>query len=230
VSRLLVALVVVAIAVTVVRPAASSPYRWRSLKGAMTVGVSLLLLPSALFFAFGDEGAVQTARNPPRTPLCTASTPHICIWPEDRKYLPALSAMSRRMSQLPPGLVTVRSEFEADGLRSADPSGTGGFDLPSGSLWEAATDLSLDILSSTFPGTCVPNGAAAQNAFTIANFTVATWLEDRLFGASQPSGVHGGPPDVNVQRVAAVVAKPNIAQVNWVHREYKIIRQPPCEG
>ncbi|MFF1404998.1 ABC transporter permease [Streptomyces sp. NPDC058294] len=94
-------------------------------------------------------GPVQTARANPSAPTCTRTEPKICVWPEERMYLPRLEALARRVAELPP-VIKSPSAFYEEGLRGGKGQDTD-FSIFEGSMWEVADSMSIAISRASTP-------------------------------------------------------------------------------
>ncbi|MEV6926808.1 hypothetical protein AB0M46_20195 [Dactylosporangium sp. NPDC051485] len=160
-------------------------------------------------------------------PLCSTGTPNVCLWPEDRKYLPEIEAMLARIRTLPPGMFVVPSTFFERGLRE-ERRGDDDFEVIEGSLWSISPNFVGSIVNATITTFCPAADAAAEDRRTHAYFELDTWLEARINGAQRPADVHGGPPGVDVAAVGRLIDTPEQQQIEWVRQRLTTIRETPC--
>jgi len=226
VVRLALGAAAVVIAVAALNPWRRPAWSRRSWRPVVVVGVIVCL--AAGLAALISAGPLLTERAVTIRPVCTAAAPRMCLWPEDRKYLPQLAAISRRLATLPPGLVAVPRQFHEQSLLL--DKGTpvvvpgsfadimGGGDLPF-----AIADMAAGIVSTTFPHACAAQpGTPPYNAW----LNLTNWLTLRAAGnlAVAPPPAPGGDPAA----AARIVRQPEASQVAWVQQQEKDIRNARC--
>ncbi|KUN78297.1 hypothetical protein AQJ66_31690 [Streptomyces bungoensis] len=171
-------------------------------------------------------GPVQTARASRSAPMCTRAEPKICVWPEERKYMPRLEAMAKRVSELPPA-ITSPSAFYEEGLRGGKGQDTD-FKIFEGSMWEVADSMSIAVSRASTPRYCPAQNSDAEDRRTMAYFELDSWLAARISGAGQPSDIHGGPPGVDQKAIARLIHQPEPAQQSWAKKRLKVIEGTRC--
>ncbi|MCS0602515.1 ABC transporter permease [Streptomyces sp. LP11] len=189
------------------------------------IGTSVLAL--ACLAGVLTAGPVQTARAEPGSPTCTRTEPKICVWPEERKYLPRLEAMAARVSALP-AVITSPSEFHEQGLRGGKGQDID-FSIFEGSMWEVADSMSIAVSRASTPPFCQASDSGAEDRRMMAYFELDSWLAARISGAGQPSDIHGGPPGVDQKAIARLIKRPEPAQENWAKKRIKVIKDTPCD-
>ncbi|MGW5098708.1 hypothetical protein ACWEQ1_34860 [Streptomyces nodosus] len=171
-------------------------------------------------------GPVQTARAEPSAPMCTRTEPKLCVWPEERMYIPRLEAMARRVSELPP-FITSPSAFYEEGLKGDSAQDTD-FSIFEGSMWEVADSMSIAISRASTPPFCPAVNSSAEDRRMMAYFELDSWLAARISGAGQPSGIHGGPPGVDQRAIARLIEQPKQVQEDWAKKRIKVIEGTRC--
>lgn len=128
--------------------------RWPAgIIGVAVVVAAVVMMPSQ---------DVLKARAAPADPLCSATAPRVCLWPEDRKYLDEVSALASRAGRLP-SLLRVPRTFYEQGLQPrTGATGASGFSLDNGSvsdglMWFVASSMEGDVWAATFGSrACLP--------------------------------------------------------------------------
>lgn len=189
-------------------------------------GVAALAFVAAVM-TIGAAGPLEAMRPPPVRPVCTTTVPEVCLWPEDRKYLPAVAAMANRLAAMPTGLVTLPRVFYERGLRPGRTYYYSDFLIIEGSTWSVSPSMSGAIMSATLPSLCNASGVTSDNVRQTALFNLDAWLQVRANGEGQPSTVHGGPP-IDLHAVARLAASPDATQARWVREQLSTIRATPC--
>ncbi|MGW1198534.1 DUF7224 domain-containing protein [Streptomyces sp. NPDC002536] len=220
----------VAVTACLLRRPLYAPGKHRSIGGFGVPRVaSLGVVVCACLASLTIAGPIQITRGPSREPLCTSGTPTVCLWPEDRKYLPDAQKMANRMRDLPKGFFKVPSEFHERGLRKgAQPASE--FYIMEGSMWDPAATMAGSIVSASWPsgnGCTLPDGPRLTREFRNATSELNVWLTMRIFGGGVPSGIHGGPP-VNLQTIARVTQQPGEEQSKWTSSRIDIIHHAFC--
>lgn len=183
----------------------------------------------ALVTTFGilSGGPLQVARAAPDDPLCSGNTPKVCVWPEDRKYLPEIVAMVGRIRDLPTTQLKIPSTFFEYGLRDSTTN-TSDFRIVEGSTWSVSPSLAGEILQLSAPWCPTQNPSAAARR-DLATWELSAWLEARMNGTGQPDSVHGGPPGVDLTKIASLIKKPETEQAQWLTTHIRTIRETPCD-
>ncbi|MFJ3306231.1 ABC transporter permease [Streptomyces sp. NPDC086549] len=221
------ALALSAVAVAVLTPRTLPGYtgeRGKVSARLPAIGCSVLVV--ACLAGVVTAGPVQTARANPSTPLCTRTEPKICVWPEERMYLPRLEAMARRVSELPPFIKTP-SVFYEEGLRGSKGQDTD-FTIFEGSMWEVADSMSIAITRTSTPRFCEATDSKADDRRMMAYFELDSWLTARVSGAGRPSDIHGGPPGVDQRAIAKLIKRPESVQEDWAKKWFKVIEGTRC--
>ncbi|MEV0484163.1 hypothetical protein AB0I69_26575 [Streptomyces sp. NPDC050508] len=221
------ALALAAVAVAVLTPRSLPGYtgaRGKLIARLPTVGSSALAV--ACLAGVITAGPVQTARANPSAPTCTRTVPKICVWPEERMYIPQLDAMAKRVSGLPPAIKSP-SVFYEEGLRGHKAQDTD-FSIFEGSMWEVADSMSIAISRASTPAFCQAANSSAEDRRLMAYFELDSWLAARISGAGQPSDIHGGPPGVDQRAIARLIKQSQSAQQDWVEKRIKVIKVTRC--
>ena len=221
-GRLLLAVLAIVLAV-----ALPSCFRAASSNGRKVAGGVAACLFVVAVLSIGAFGNLQRLRPPPAHPVCTTTRPQVCLWPEDRKYLPTVAAMANRLATIPANLVTMPPVFYERGLRSGATDYYADFLIIEGNAWSVSPGLSGVIMSASFPGLCDTNNLNAQNARQNSLFSLDAWLQARANGRGQPSDVHGGPP-IDLQAIGRLVEESEATQDAWVRHEIATVRSTPC--
>ncbi|MBO0652865.1 hypothetical protein J1792_08710 [Streptomyces triculaminicus] len=229
-ARALMAMALVIAAVSLRRKSPLSVGRvWNlSAHRGRTLVVGVLLCGSILGLSMA--GPVQVARSAPSQPLCTKGTPRICLWPEDRKYLPEAEGMVKRINRLPRRLFTIPSEFQERGL-SGPGEPFSGFFILEGSMWNPAATMAGSIMHASWPkenGCTLPLGSRLTPQFRQASADLTAWLTVRIFGGGTPAGIHGGPPNVSMPAMAQLADKPEGEQMDWVKSRMQVVHNTFC--
>jgi hypothetical protein len=219
-ARLAVALTVAALAVTIIPLAERADARRTPRRYAPSAIAGGLVI--AAVAALATTGPLRYARPAPARPLCSADTPRVCVWREDRKYLPIASQMAHRLGVLPADLITVPATFYEQGLRSGSEAGTDFntiFDT-----WSIAQNMAFTVSSATVSDANCTISDANQHRYITAVFEFDQWLTERAFGARQPSDIHGGPPGIDQAAIAQLITKPESQQADWASQRLQVIR------
>jgi hypothetical protein len=226
--RLACAAALVGVALTAVRPAVGgfvSPRRAVAVTGA-GLGVFGVLAVSVV-----AAGPLGRERERPDAPVCTDGAPVICLWPENRKYLPVMAAMAERAGALPAGLFTVPDRFDEKGLSGLDRTRFEyhqDFSIISGSPWSVSPTIAGRILEASTPPYCDAADEETGERRQHAIFELLVWIEARLNNASQPSDVHGGPPGVDLRRIGGLITLSEAEQAQWAAERLETIRATRC--
>ncbi|MEU8400747.1 hypothetical protein AB0C28_36640 [Nonomuraea sp. NPDC048892] len=157
--------------------------RWKSLTLTVLGGTGAVLV------TMSTTGVSD--RHVPDHPLCVSGAIEICLWPEDRKYLPLVRALDQRAATLPTdwrlpahldqyGLK--RIERNDNGERAVELDGA--FKFPDGSKWGLALGMSHAILNRTL-GPC--DWKAIWKAEDFTPETLRKWLEFYLAESNRPA-------------------------------------------
>ncbi|MFG2695214.1 ABC transporter permease [Kitasatospora sp. NPDC048407] len=179
--------------------------KWRA-RSFGTAGGVLALAGSLVLWALAGPLVVQ--RSAPSRPLCTDGVPKICVWPENRRYLPELRELAERAAALSAGRFRVPAQFAEEGLDGRELDRGNRFVLREGEVWEVATAMAIGTAAETVPLSCGREGAG--------QWELIAWLTARFAGHGVPASVHGGPPGVDQEAVGRLVAQPEEVQLAWV--------------
>lgn len=192
----------------------------------VTGGVASLLALALSMTAVGMAGPLRETRAAPSEPVCTSTVPRVCLWPDDRKYLPTLGAMAVRLREIPGGDLVLPGEFYESGL--SGNSQDDGFPIIEGSPWSASSTMAGAVTRATIPGYCDAVNIDAENRRLAAYFELEAWMGARLNGTGQPADVHGGPPGVDLAAIGRFIEQPESIQIPWVRQRLTTIRDTPC--
>ena len=168
-------------------------------------------------------GPLTTQRRPPSQPRCSSAVARVCVWPEDEKYLPALSAQAARLAAaVTPVLALPQGPFMEAGLRTTENDND--FTTSLG-LWGTATSLAGSVINSADSIRCSNVSPANSDAFYHDSFEILQWLVTRTYGEVQPEDVRGGPPGVDLPGIAALIREPAAAQQSWLQGEIGQLRR-----
>ncbi|MFD4394318.1 ABC transporter permease [Kitasatospora sp. NPDC058478] len=223
--RLLIACLAVSLVVLVDRPVKAERKRIEGAWPERVTALGCAVAVVALGAVYGPMGPVQVRRSAPEASLCTASQPKICVWPEQRKYLPQLEAMATRAAQLPRGLIISPPVFYERGLKNSTVEES--FTIREGSMWEVAISMSILIVNASTPS-CVAKTSDDQGKILTADFELDSWVAARITGSGQPSDVHGGPPGVDQEAIGRLIMQSETAQNNWAQERIQSIKGIHC--
>lgn len=217
------------LAVALVVAAAVLPGLTRGLVNGYRPGLAMASI-AALAAAYVVLGSMITWRQDllvarePVNPLCTEGIPQICIWPEQRRFLGELDAMTARIRALDvPGLGLPTVVYE-EGLRPGGESQ--GLFLAGGNPWMIASGLASEVLIASLESPqCIPEGKEDQ--LTQASLELIYWLTLRIAGSPQPDTVHGG-PDVDRSMIEQVASAPLPEQRRWARQRLGILNSSDC--
>ncbi len=204
----------------------SPPPVWTSRWAGVSLTLGLLLATGSGIALASGRAVALVPRHPPDATTCVGSSRSLCVWPDERKYLPELTTMSDRLSSLSGSGLNIPQHMVEEGL--AVPPSTASFSLH-GSVWMAAFEMSMDIQIRTW-GTqwCLPTSEAAVNRIVIANEEMQYWLTVYLAGP-QPANVFGGPPDIDAVAITKFATDGTAADHRaFVAEHIAIIDQARC--
>jgi hypothetical protein len=223
--RLALCLAVVALAV--LAPRTLTGYAGKQVQLTTRLpAVGCLILTAACLAGVLSGGPLRVERKAPDTPLCTAAEPEICLWPEERKYLPQVEAMAKRVAELPPNIKSPAAFYE-EGLRGKVAEDTD-FSIFEGSMWEVAASMSISISRTSTPPFCHAVDSKAENKRIMAYFELNSWLAARITGAGQPANIHGGPPGVDQKEIAKIIKWSESDQQSWAQKRLDVIEDTRC--
>lgn len=225
-GHLMLAVATVLLALFGRRPARKVPIYGPS--PAMGITVAAVFL--AALFVVSVSGPIQVSRPSPAQALCTPTAPRICLWPEDRKYLPDAAAMAQRMNALS-GTFTVPSAFYEEGLAPPDAGAAGppgSFYILEGSMWDSSESMADAILQDSRPHGCAATPANWSDSLVRAGGELSMWLAMHVYGGPRPDSMHGGPPGVDLNSIAAVLNQSVDEQSAWVQTRMKVFHDAYC--
>ncbi|RKS76399.1 hypothetical protein BZB76_1754 [Actinomadura pelletieri DSM 43383] len=224
-TRLVLAAAITGLALLIPLAAAKGTQRWRSglMPRLTAAGICVGLVVVTYEIALG--ASLQTERAAPAEPLCSKGTPRVCVWPEDRKYLPELEKMANRLASLPSDRFKVPSTFMEAGLGEDKYAG---FQIIEGSMWSVSPNMASSVLQETVKPYCPAANQAAEDRHMRATFELTIWLEAWANNAGQPASVGGGPPGVDLRQIGALVKQPETTQFQWAKQRIDQINGTPC--
>jgi hypothetical protein len=204
--------------------------RWPRPSGqrAFSVGAAVGVVAAA---ALLPATPVLAQRQPPSQPLCTATNSRICLWPDERKYLPDFSQMGRRLAALRDSTLDIPSTFYERGLnRVADragksfysPVGAGGFYL---TAFEMAAIITDDSLTGRL---CLPRDPAEQAKVFNASEFLLDWLSAQIAGGGQPPSVHGTNSIADSGQIGRMLFWPVQRRRAFTQRLISIVKSSSC--
>lgn len=149
--------------------------------------LSLVALVAVLATMLGTS--VLQRRTPTASPLCVSGAITYCLWPENAKYVPLVTAVDRDVAalpiklKLPPKMVDYAmagsTTWNSDGIEielpgAFDPQ----FDISEGSRWSLARGLSVAIVDSVFASCSLDAPIDPEQG----REQLRAWLEYRLAG------------------------------------------------
>lgn len=94
--------------------------------------------------------------------------------------------------------------------------------------WFAYSAMASAVMQASFSYKCIPQEATAQDDFNQHNFALNLWITITLNGGPKPPEVHGGPPGIDIDAVARVVAAPRAEQDVWLRSHIATLKALPC--
>ncbi|WP_441251317.1 ABC transporter permease [Kitasatospora sp. McL0602] len=216
-----------AIAVLVARPTfrRHGRGRWQTTPARRFTALGVVVAFVLAAVAVGPAGRIRVQRAAAANPVCSETVPRVCLWPEDRKYLPEATAMAARMSKIPAGMFTVPGDFYEQGLRSSQPND---FYILEGSLWDPAISMGSAIVQSEIPPLCLAVDNETMERIGLASGELSMWLAARIYGAGRPVNMHGGPPGVDMEFIARLTTQPEEAQIAWAQQRLQTLHSVSC--
>lgn len=218
--RLAVALAVALLAVTIVPWSERADAR-RTPRRYVPSVVAVVVLVTATI-ALGAGGSLRYRRPAPAPALCSSSAPRVCVWPENRKYLPVASGFAQRIASLPPGLMQMPDGFYEQGLRSG-PGSDSDFNTVLDS-WGIAQNMAFSVSAATARASNCSVSDANRQRYITATFEFNQWLTEWTFGARQPDDIHGGPPGIDESMIARLITLPRAEQTSWAQQRLQLMR------
>lgn len=182
--------------------------------GTVPVAVLVIVLAGLL----NGARPMQSERDP--EPVC-AGSPRLCLWPDHESFRAPLNAATDRLAHRLPSAMRMPDQFSESGLGGGNP-----LQLPP--PWFAYSSMASAIMEDSFDLSCVPQDPGAQKSFYAHDFALLLWLMMTANGGPPPPDVHGGPPGVDLEEVAGVVASPAADQEAWVARHVTALQAVKC--
>ncbi|MFE7424957.1 ABC transporter permease [Streptomyces sp. NPDC057545] len=221
--RLLFALSLVGLAVLLPRPSRSMKGVRRTLPARTRLAVtSFAALAFVLAASIPVAGEVRVQRQASSvTPLCRSASdvsPRVCVWPEHRKYLPELTNMARRLSEIPDSWIRTPDTFYEYGLRPTD-LGDPGFEIMEGHVRSAAIAMGMQTKDESL-GVCIPPRDAPRARQAVNN--ISMWFEYRAMGQDLETAdagltISGAPGSQRAAGEASVMSESD--QRSWTSTE-----------
>lgn len=225
-ARLFFAAILIVIA-TLGRPTTRRQFRgWAKSRNFLWVRATSAVAAPLALIALPATGPVQTERPAPSHPSCSTGSPRVCVWPEDRKYLPQLTKMAARLADIPQDWVKTPEAFYERGLRGPMESAND-FEVVEGNMWLAVPSMVGNVIQASVVDDCSEIREDSQQKVSMAMFELQVWLEFRATGAMERTGVYGGPP-VDHAAISAVARESEAAQAAWTSERLELIREAPC--
>ncbi|MGN9811990.1 hypothetical protein ACTMSW_21855 [Micromonospora sp. BQ11] len=226
-ARLVVSLGLVAMAILI--PSLVRTPRF-SAKSAVSFCLPALIATAAMALGVvgtANSGRLVVDRAAPQAFVCTNTHPKVCLWPEDRKYLPLATTMMERLNAIPAGILQLPEAFYEYGLRDRHKYSSD-FLIAEGHPWSMSSGIASAIHEMTFPPYCQAINEVEEDRRLAARFDVGQWLESRLNGEGQPASVGGGRPGVDRQAIEELLKQPEEVQAEWVRQRVKIVSETRC--
>lgn len=177
------------------------------------LGIGLATVALTIAVVAGQPSLVPRTDN--ARPVCTSTSPRLCVFPEMPGAVPELAAMADRIAALPQARFSAPAELVQTGL----PPVPGGVTFPAeGHRWFVADSLAGIVASKSGIG-CVPMDMEGESASIASDeyFVVLEWLAARIYGEARPADVHSTVDGMLDQaEIAALLAMPDTAQLAWV--------------
>ncbi|MYS93809.1 MULTISPECIES: hypothetical protein [Streptomyces] len=203
-------------------------FRWPQTFGARVAascaGFAVLVAFSSLIFA----GPIRVDRAATDSPLCSTSSPRVCIWPEDRKYLPELTAMAERLDAVPQKWLNLPDTFYQSGLRPDPRYIPIDFSFSEGQLWFAAPNFAGVVIQRSITDKCEERSRVSAQKYSDAILQLDLWLEFRLMGSSKLS-INSTLSDAQLSEPQRIVQASEGEQASWVDKQLKVIHNLPCQ-
>lgn len=213
-----IALVIAAVTVAVLR---DEPRRGSPSRVIPAVAAAFLLVIG--IFTTVNTPSLMTARSPV-APECTGTTPTICVWPENHKYLDDLSAMADRAARLSEAGLEVPAVYYESGLRPGEP----GFVIIEGSMWAVAGHVAGGILMANQPNLeC--EWTSLSETYSLASGELSFWIEARVAGGGHRD-YRGGNSNIDMDAIEAMVdSADDHTQFAWATERLATMKhESPC--
>ncbi|GHE25483.1 hypothetical protein GCM10018784_74150 [Streptomyces hydrogenans] len=190
--------------------------RWGYLPIAPSLGITTMVIAAV---ALGPIGFPQVKRAPLTQPLCSATTPQVCVWPENQSSLTKAAEAGQQVAKAAAGVLPVPPRFYETGLQPNREAQAHGFSMRGGI--EATTD---DMISEVLPHppVCTDSFTTQQmSQFADAYQNLSAWLFARATG---PGTVSGDVPGA-VHRILRQNAP---EQTTWAREQAATIQSIQC--
>ncbi|MDD7384392.1 MAG: hypothetical protein SPI12_03635 [Actinomycetaceae bacterium] len=147
--------------------------------------------------------------------LCTHTSPRICVWPDNRKYMPELEVLSRNMHRLSEYGLEVPDRFMEQGLADPKDASSAPFNIDGGSTWFASSDWAINVVAQMTDGIIPPD--ETTDDYYRHLWMLQAWA-DVTIHAGADSPLSGG-PDVDMKMIRQIAAQPFDQQRQWVRQQ-----------
>lgn len=190
--------------------------RWGYLAVAPSVGITAAVLAAT---AMGPVGFPQITRPPGQSPLCSTTSPQVCLWPENRAYLAQTAQTAQKVAAAADGVLTLPTRFYESGLRHTPEGQPPGFSLRAGT-YGIVGDMVNEML---------PRPPACDRAFTdqqisqyaTSHENLSTWLFIRATG--EPATL-----DDTSEEIVRVLKQPEPEQTAWARAQVTALKGMKC--
>lgn len=187
-------------------PAAVAWRRWTSARTYAAAAMSYVIVGALVAVVALTRGPAQIPRQP--NPSCAGVTPKICLWPDHESLRGDLDmAVTRLRDQLPSG---VRLPVD---IRERGLGGTYGMTMPP--LWFAYATIASQVMEASFNPGCLPPEGRARDAYVRNYHELLVWIILVENGGPRPKGLGGGPPDVDIAAIEALLSQSAQTQHTW---------------
>jgi hypothetical protein len=194
-----------------------SAQRHRSFASTLERTITTFVAAGVLLIGFSftaHAGSVQQDRAPTTNMTCTVGSHQFCIWPEHQKFLPVFQQMTVRLDQVPEILAAAEQTSYEQGLRGHEYEGHD-FSLLEGQPFQAAFGVALQSDFHVPTKLCPLPTPELEAQRSDLLWRLTAWLTVRVYGAGQPSGIHGGISDA-MNEVVPLTQQPDDVQAAWV--------------
>lgn len=229
-ARMLIALLLLLFAVFAPVPPPRGAARWRGARPRTAVACWATVMAAALM-ALPAVGPVRVERTASEGPLCSSGVPRVCLWPENRKYLPELSAMAERLAGIPQDWVRPPDSFHERGLRPDGPDAVaGGFDTTEGQMWFAAVTMASATKKHSLEPSqpCDPRRSPEAEQAYAASDELWLWLQFRALGTTGDPQMRISGPQGPVAAAREAVRMSEDDQRRWTGQRLAALRKANC--
>lgn len=228
IARLLLAFVLAALAIFAPDLPRRGISQWGVMRGRKIAGGVMGAV--LIIVAVPVVGPVRVERTPPEEPLCSSGASRVCVWPEDRKYLPELSAMAGRLSTIPQDWIRVPGVFYERGLRPDPRLKPMDFDTSEGQLFFAAVTMATQTLHQSVDMTrrCDPRQSESAGKAANASEELWLWLQFRAVGTGDNAGVRISGPQEQVIAARNAVRSSETEQREWTRERLAVMNEATC--